>query len=55
MIDFKKEATPTGPPLDMRIARADLVRQMEDAGFHLAVEHAFLPYQYFLVFRLGPR
>ena len=55
MIDFKKEVTPTGPPLDMRIARADLVRQMEDAGFHLAVEHAFLPYQYFLVFRLGPR
>ena len=54
MIDFKKEATPTGPPLDMRIARADLVRQMEDAGFHLAAEHV-LPYQYFLVFRLGPR
>jgi predicted methyltransferase len=54
MIDYKKEATPMGPPLEMRIARDDLVRQMEGAGFRLAAEHAFLPYQYFLVFRVGP-
>ena len=54
MIDFKKEATPTGPPLGMRIAREDLVRQMEGAGFRLAAEHSFLPYQYFLVFRVRP-
>jgi predicted methyltransferase len=53
MIDFKKEATPMGPPLGMRIARGDLVRQMEGAGFRLAAEHAFLPYQYFLVFGKG--
>jgi hypothetical protein len=26
------------------------VRQMEAAGFRLAAEHGFLPYQYFLVF-----
>jgi ubiquinone/menaquinone biosynthesis C-methylase UbiE len=53
MIDFKKEATPMGPPLEMRIARGDLVRQMEGAGFRLAAEHTFLPYQYFLVFRVA--
>jgi ubiquinone/menaquinone biosynthesis C-methylase UbiE len=54
MIDFKKEPTPMGPPLEMRIARADLVKQMEGAGFRLAAEHTFLPHQYFLVFRVDP-
>jgi predicted methyltransferase len=49
-IDFKKQDLPVGPPPGMKIAREDLVKQMEDAGFRLAAEHAFLPYQYFLVF-----
>lgn len=51
MIDFKKEPTPMGPPLAMRISREALVAQMQAAGFRLAAEHTFLPYQYFLVFR----
>jgi ubiquinone/menaquinone biosynthesis C-methylase UbiE len=50
MIDFHKKELPLGPPLAMKIAREDLVRQMADNGFALAREHAFLPYQYFLVF-----
>lgn len=50
MIDFDKKETKVGPPMGMRIARADLVKQMEAAGFRLAKEHTFLPYQYFLVF-----
>jgi ubiquinone/menaquinone biosynthesis C-methylase UbiE len=50
MIDFKKQDLPVGPPLSMKIARADLVRQLAEAGFKLAAEHDFLPYQYFLVF-----
>jgi ubiquinone/menaquinone biosynthesis C-methylase UbiE len=54
MIDFKKEETPMGPPLAMRIAREALVQQMRAAGFRLATEHTFLPYQYFLVFRVAP-
>lgn len=54
MIDFKKEATPVGPPLGMRIAKEDLVKQMQAAGFFLAAEHTFLPHQYFLVFRAAP-
>ncbi|HVO10401.1 MAG TPA: methyltransferase domain-containing protein [Vicinamibacteria bacterium] len=49
-IDFQKRELPVGPPLSMKIAREDLVRQMEAAGFRLASEHTFLPYQYFLVF-----
>ncbi len=52
MIDFEKKDLPVGPPLEMRIARADLVREMESNGFRLVKEHKFLPYQYFLVFGL---
>jgi ubiquinone/menaquinone biosynthesis C-methylase UbiE len=49
-IDFQKRDLPVGPPVSMKVAREDLVREMEDAGFRLASEHTFLPYQYFLVF-----
>ena len=49
-IDFQKRDLPVGPPVGMKIAREDLVKQMETAGFRLAAEHTFLPYQYFLVF-----
>ncbi len=50
MIDFQKRELPLGPPLAMKIAREDLIQQMEGAGFSLLREHSFLPYQYFLVF-----
>jgi ubiquinone/menaquinone biosynthesis C-methylase UbiE len=49
-IDFHKRDLPVGPPPAMKIAREELVKQMEEAGFRLAAEHGFLPYQYFLVF-----
>jgi arsenite methyltransferase len=52
MIEFQKKDLPVGPPIEMKIAREDLVRQMEANGFKLAKEHTFLPYQYFLVFTL---
>jgi arsenite methyltransferase len=51
MVDFKKEQTPMGPPMEMRISRADLVKEMETNGFKVAAEHTFLPYQYFIVFK----
>jgi ubiquinone/menaquinone biosynthesis C-methylase UbiE len=50
MIDFHKKELPVGPPVAMKIARGDLLRQMEQQGFRLVREHTFLPYQYFLVF-----
>jgi cyclopropane fatty-acyl-phospholipid synthase-like methyltransferase len=50
MIDFQKKELPVGPPLAMKVAREDLIKQMEANGFRLAREHTFLPYQYFLVF-----
>ena len=50
MIDFHKRDLPVGPPMQMKIAREDLIKQMDDNGFRLAKQHTFLPYQYFLVF-----
>ena len=50
MIDFHKRELPVGPPLEMKIAKDDLLAQMERHGFRLVREHTFLPYQYFLVF-----
>jgi len=51
-IDFQKRDLPVGPPVGVKIAREDLVKQMETAGFRLAAEHRFLPYQYLLVFEV---
>ena len=50
MIDFHKRELPVGPPVAMKIARDDLIRQMGAHGFRVAAEHTYLPYQYFLVF-----
>ena len=50
MIDFHKKELPFGPPMQMKIAREDLIKQMETNGFRLSKEHTFLPHQYFLVF-----
>jgi cyclopropane fatty-acyl-phospholipid synthase-like methyltransferase len=50
MIDFQKRDLPVGPPTAMKIAREDLLAQMQANGFRLTKEHTFLPYQYFLVF-----
>lgn len=52
MIDFHKRELPVGPPLAMKIAREDLLAQMKTHGFELVSEYTFLPYQYFLVFRV---
>lgn len=52
MIDFHKRDLPVGPPAAMKIAREDLLKQMLANGFELAAEHTFLPYQYFLVFKV---
>ncbi|HVE83033.1 MAG TPA: methyltransferase, partial [Myxococcales bacterium] len=38
-----------GPPLELKVAREDLLAAAEQAGLELVDEPAFLPYQYFLV------
>jgi ubiquinone/menaquinone biosynthesis C-methylase UbiE len=50
MIDFHKKDLPVGPPMQMKIAREDVIKQMESNGFRLTKEYTFLPYQYFLIF-----
>ncbi len=50
-IDFYKRPLPVGPPVHMKIAKADMIREAESAGFHLVRQYDFLKYQYFLVFR----
>jgi arsenite methyltransferase len=50
MIDFQKRESPVGAPMEMRIAREDLIKQMEANEFKVAQEHTLLPYQYFLIF-----
>ena len=50
MIDFHKKELPVGPPIQMKIAREDLIKQMDSNGFRLVKEYTLLPYQYFLVF-----
>jgi len=50
MIDFHKKELPFGPPLEMKVAREDVIKQMQANGFRLSKEHTFLPHQYFLVF-----
>ena len=52
MIDFHKRDLPVGPPAAMKIAREDLLKQLQASGFKLVQDHTFLPYQYFLVFEM---
>jgi arsenite methyltransferase len=49
-IDFHKKEMPLGPPLAMKLSRAQVESELASVGFRLAQHHDFLPYQYFLVF-----
>ena len=52
IIDFRMDAT-TGPSKAMRIAPEQVRAELAKAGYVQAEEHAFLPQQYFLVFKRG--
>lgn len=49
IVDFKLDS-PVGPPPAGRIAPETVKAEMKAAGYRVAGEHSFLPYQYFLVF-----
>jgi arsenite methyltransferase len=51
VLDYKKEQLPVGPPPEMKMAREEVLKEMQAAGYKLAAEHSFLPYQYFLEFK----
>jgi predicted methyltransferase len=50
VIDFRMDS-PVGPPRSARIAPDTVKSELQRAGYVLAQEHAFLPNQYFLVFK----
>jgi SAM-dependent methyltransferase len=50
IIDFRPDA-PMGPPKRTRIPAGKVKAELKAAGYSLAEEHAFLPNQYFLVFK----
>jgi ubiquinone/menaquinone biosynthesis C-methylase UbiE len=50
IVDFHKKPLPVGPPESMKLTRAEVVAEATAAGFSVAEEPTFLPYQYFLVF-----
>ena len=49
IIDFRMDS-PHGPPRNARIEPDRVKAELQAAGYELAREHAFLPYQYFLEF-----
>ncbi len=50
IIDFRPDAS-MGPPKHSRIPADKVKAELKAAGYSLAGEHAFLPNQYFLIFR----
>jgi ubiquinone/menaquinone biosynthesis C-methylase UbiE len=55
VIDFEKRELPVGPPVSAKLSDAEVIAELENAGFRLARRADILPYQYFLFFeRLTP-
>ena len=50
VIDFRMES-PKGPPKSARVPPGQVRSELQRAGYRLALEHDFLPNQYFLIFQ----
>jgi ubiquinone/menaquinone biosynthesis C-methylase UbiE len=50
IIDFRMDAR-EGPPRAARVPPQRVISELESAGYALVSEHAFLPDQYFLIFK----
>ncbi|MBI4516968.1 MAG: methyltransferase domain-containing protein [Deltaproteobacteria bacterium] len=50
IVDFKKEEAPVGPPVEHKLAREQVVEELQRAGYQLLGEPVLLPYQYVLIF-----
>ncbi len=49
IIDFKKEETPLGPPVEMRLAEDQVRAELKAAGYHVvSTDKETLPYQYLI-------
>lgn len=49
IVDYRKDA-PSGPPPEFRFEAAQIIAEMQQAGYRLEAQHDFLPQQHFLVF-----
>jgi len=49
IIDWKKEETPEGPPLELRVPEVTIESQMRKSYFSNISKYAVLPYHHFLV------
>ena len=52
IVDYRKDA-PDGPPPEFRFEAAQIIDEMQRAGYRLEARHDFLPRQHFLIFRSG--
>jgi predicted metal-dependent enzyme (double-stranded beta helix superfamily)/ubiquinone/menaquinone biosynthesis C-methylase UbiE len=53
VVDFQKRAdVPEGPALSEKVDRETVLEEFRQAGLQLEREETFLPYQYFLIFRI---
>lgn len=52
IVDFYKKKLPVGPPPEMKLSPEQVKNEFTAAGFALAKSHGFLPYQYFLEFKV---
>jgi ubiquinone/menaquinone biosynthesis C-methylase UbiE len=52
IVDYRKDA-PDGPPPEFRFDPAQIIDEMQRAGYRLEAQHDFLPRQHFLLFRPG--
>lgn len=52
-IDYEKKPTPLGPPMDHRLSKAEFIAEAQQAGLVVVRDVGLLPYQYFIVLRLG--
>jgi ubiquinone/menaquinone biosynthesis C-methylase UbiE len=54
ILEYRPDAEGAGPPLEVRLPEAQVIGELEAAGFRLQRRFDFLPRQYFLVFGLAP-
>lgn len=50
VVDFRKRKLPVGPPPPHKLARAQVLSEMNAAGYDLIAAPPVLPYQYVLIF-----
>jgi 2-polyprenyl-3-methyl-5-hydroxy-6-metoxy-1,4-benzoquinol methylase len=49
IVDFKKEKTPPGPPVELRLAQESVESELKSAGFTVvSMDRDLLPYQYII-------